>query len=333
MMSPKGTVVILMATYNDWRSVLHLLPEIDRVIEPLNINAKIIIVDDGSVEFEGRDELAQLTLNTISQVDVVELARNYGNQRANAIGIGFVANHVKGDYVVVMDSDHEDLPEYIPSLLRACAESGDKKIIFAERTQRSESSTFRLFYWMYQWLYRLLTGQTISMGNFSVIPALHLRRLAHVGEIWNHFAAGTMRSRLPYAKIAARRGCRIFGRSQMNLISLVSHAASGFSVYLDFIAVRILLGTTWLAGAIVAVSLVIVGLSLFSRVPILGCSSLLLAVLGVVLLQIVTGLCVILFLVLAMRMQPPIIPFYEYHKYIFASYRAYERATAPQVSS
>lgn len=328
--SPSGTVVIVMATFNDWRSILHLLPEIDRVMEPLAMTTQVVVVDDGSVDLEGRDALRSLDLRSIAQVDIVELARNYGNQRANAIGIAYVADRMKADYAVVMDSDHEDLPEYIPALLRACAETDGRKIIFAARTKRSESSSFRAFYWIYQRLYRVLTGQPISMGNFSVVPAAHLRRLAHVSEIWNHFAAGIMRSRLPYDKIVAQRGRRLFGRSRMNLTSLISHAFSGFSVYLDAIAVRILMGSVWLGGAILAAALVVVGLKLFSDLPIPGWTSLLLAAFGLMLLQIVSGLCIVLFLVLVMRMQPSIIPLYEYQKYIYATFRAYERVSASE---
>ena len=151
-----------------------------------------IVVDDGSLDLSGQDEVRKLNLSAIEAVVQVALTRNYGNQRAVAIGTAYVASNVPCDYLVVMDSDHQDQPLYIPQLLETCVEADDVKIIFAERKKRSEAWSFIFMYRIYRGLYRVLTGDSMSIGNFSVVPGRLIRRLAHIEDIWNHFPAGVM---------------------------------------------------------------------------------------------------------------------------------------------
>ena len=42
------------------------------------------------------------------------------------------------------------------------------------------------------------------------------RRLVVVSELWNHYAAAVLRSRIPYAIIPTDRGTRIAGKPTMN---------------------------------------------------------------------------------------------------------------------
>ena len=105
-----------------------------------SISARVVVVDDGS-SFPA-DEIALIYqgLDAISQVTAITLTRNMGNQRAIAIGLGYVAKEMPCDYLVIMDSDMEDLPEYVPQLVERAAES-NSKIIFAERTRRANRMT------------------------------------------------------------------------------------------------------------------------------------------------------------------------------------------------
>ena len=66
-------------------------------------------------------------------------------------------------------------------------------LIVASRTQRSEGLIFRVGYLLYKKLFRLLTGQDINFGNFSLIPMSLVKRLVCVPSIWNHFAATVLR--------------------------------------------------------------------------------------------------------------------------------------------
>jgi hypothetical protein len=144
------------------------------------------------------------------------------------------------DTLVVMDGDGEDDPGDVPRLLAKCREEGNRKIVFAERTRRSESWTFRTFYALYKAAHRLLTGSRVRVGNFSVIPRCRLTSLVVVSELWNHYAAAAFKSRQPYCLVPTRRAKRLHGRSSMNFVALVVHGLSAISVYSEVVGVRLL---------------------------------------------------------------------------------------------
>jgi hypothetical protein len=326
------TVAVLTATYNDWPSLAVLLPLIDAAVAETGARARIVVVDDGSTQVDGRSQVAESRFQAIESVEEVMLGANQGNQRAVAIGIAHIAAHVPCDYMVVLDSDHEDPPRYISQLLATCAGSGDTRIVFAERSQRSEGRAFKAFYRIYRWLYQALTGLPISVGNFSVVPGSMVARLAYSGELWNHYPAAIMRARLPFLKIPAARGKRIHGKSTMNLVRLVVHAFSGFTVHSDVVAVRVMLATMVAALGIIAVASIYVSLGLLEQIAPLGWPSLMAGILIMILLQIMTPAVFLLFLSLSLRLQPPLIPAHDYVRFVLSITRLYPVPPMARVS-
>ena len=49
-----------------------------------------------------------------------------------------------------MDGDGEDDPADVPRLIERCSALGNTKVVFAERTRRVDSLTFRAFYACYR---------------------------------------------------------------------------------------------------------------------------------------------------------------------------------------
>ena len=208
-----GSIVVLMPTYNDWDSTAHMLPEIDKEIAALGYDGRVVVIDDGSSVKADLDRFAALPLQAVKRLEIVDLYRNQGNQRAVAIGIAYCEKSDPGDYLILMDSDGQDLPRYIPELVNACRDGGDTAIVFAERTERSEGRLFRFFYAGYQYLYKILTGLPISIGNYSVVPRQMVRRVANIAELWSHFPASIMRAKLPITTIPSFRGGRLMGET------------------------------------------------------------------------------------------------------------------------
>ncbi len=148
-----------------------------------------------------------------------------------------------------MDGDGEDDPADVPRLLERLEREDRGRIVFAERTRRSESLVFRFFYGLYRGLHHLLTGQKVRVGNFSAIPRRRLSSLVVVSELWNHYAAAVIRSRQPYSTMPTRRAKRLRGRSTMNFVSLVTHGLSAISVQSDVVGVRLFVLSVLLALA------------------------------------------------------------------------------------
>jgi hypothetical protein len=69
-----------------------------------------------------------------------------------------------------MDADGEDTPAGAIELVRSFCDEGGKNAIFAERSRRVESIVFRTFYRIYKSLHRVLTGLSVRVGNFNILP-------------------------------------------------------------------------------------------------------------------------------------------------------------------
>ena len=145
--------------------------------------ARVLLVDDGSVQ-KAPERWRTEAWGRFQRVDVLELRRNLGHQRALAVGLCHVEANIPCQAVLVMDSDGEDAPADVPRLLDRLKEEGGRRVIFAERTKRSESFAFRFFYALYRWLHLLLTGIAVRVGNFSAMPYAQLRRLVAVSAVW-----------------------------------------------------------------------------------------------------------------------------------------------------
>jgi polyisoprenyl-phosphate glycosyltransferase len=240
-MESPSTMIILTPVYNDWHSFMQLTQDVDECAVHLNnVSIRIIAVDDGSTYPLATMQRKVDQYKYIRDISILHLARNLGHQKAIALGIAYINANLSSDVVIVMDADGEDQAQDIRKLLRE-SENFPEHIIFARRTRRSENWIFRLFYILYKVLFKLLTGKQITFGNFSLIPTSQLNRVAHLPEIWNHFAAGIMRANIPWSSIATQRGNRYSGRSSMNFVALVIHGLSAISVYSEILSVRLIL--------------------------------------------------------------------------------------------
>jgi len=311
------SVIVVMPCFNDWESVEHLVPEIDNIFTPLKVKVKIIIVDDCStLTFDAARCFSKANFTAVKEINRIDLIQNVGSQRSIAIGVAYAAENEVGDYLIVADSDRQDKPEDMPRLLQACVDEDNNKIVFAKRSKRSENAAFRVYYFLYQLIFKILTNIRISMGSFSASPWKYVFRLAHIGELWNHFPGAIIRSGIPYVQIDCRRGHRKFGDGQMKLASLLAHAFSGFSLFSDIVAARLLIFSFYSICMLVAISASLVGIKLFSDISLLGWTSTLLGILGIIFMQIITASGMLLLIVSFMQTHMPITPKQEYEKYI-----------------
>ncbi len=290
-------ITCVIPVYNDWDSLESLLEEIATLVSATpNYRISVIAVNDGS------EEPAPDRLMSILPVKIVNLKVNVGHQRAIAVGIQFVSENITDcDFVVVLDGDGEDPPKHIPILIEKARESANKKIVFAARNRRSESSLFRLGYVAYKYLFFLLTGQKISFGNFSVIPRQLVAKVAVLDNIWNHYSGAILRSRIPHEKVGLNRGKRYKGTSKMNMNALILHGLSSIAIYFDELTLRIL------RFCIYGVGLCALGISyilyqkMFTTNAIPGWASSLILIIGIIVIQLFSLTLVVTLMQLSAR--------------------------------
>jgi polyisoprenyl-phosphate glycosyltransferase len=237
-------VVILMPVYNDWESARLLWGQLDRVArESGERRLRILCVDDGSTAPLDHSMDAEAFSPSI-RIDVLRLKRNVGHQRAYAIGLTYIFQHLQCDAVLCMDADGEDRVEDIVPLLARFEALGRNHAVFAARKRRLESRVFQFGYLMFRWAHRVLVGVSVRIGNFSVLPFNQLAALVVSPDLWSHYAATVLKLRISMSTVPIDRGRRLVGRSRMNYVSLVTHGLSAFSVFSEVVATRILIGGT-----------------------------------------------------------------------------------------
>ena len=234
--SPVRRLTVVMPVYNDWQSATLLIRDIGVAMAGSGFAVGIVAVDDGSTDVPP----AALDPGPgIAAIECLVLAANLGHQRAIAVGLMAVAERTDADLVAVMDSDGEDRPAELRTMIERAAGLADKAIV-AQRSERSESVLFKTFYALYTRVFRLLTGQRIAFGNFTVLQPAQLRRVIGNAHIWNNFPAALLHSRIAVDYVPTRRGKRYAGQSRMNFIGLVTHGLGAISVHSEAVFVRIL---------------------------------------------------------------------------------------------
>jgi len=310
------TIAILCPVYNDWECLISLIKDISRCYSTSKYKFTIVVVDDGSIAPQPSMSIGLHTsANCVESIDIIRLALNLGHQRAIAVGLSYIAKQMTVDAVVIMDSDGEDRPEDIQLLLSAGL-THPRSIAFAQRGKRTEGFAFQLGYFAYKLLFMLLSGRSITFGNFSLLPLFAVRRLVYMPELWNNLPAAIMRSGLPLIGLPTSRGKRYSGQSKMNLISLILHGLSSLSVYTDLIFARILLSAGVAGGLTLLGIAVTMFVRFFTAMAIPGWATIVVGDLLILQVLIAGFLLAAMLMVLAGRSQRPIVPAIDAMSYI-----------------
>jgi hypothetical protein len=309
-------LVVVTPVFNDWDSLGLLVRELDDALSAREMTAYLVAINDGSPIDPARGLDLSAPLRSVSGVEVVDLTRNLGHQRAIAIGLAYVFDRYDPDAVVVMDSDGEDAPADVPRLVEKCRREGMQKLIFAERVKRFETLKFRIFYAIYKFMFYLLTGQVYRVGNFSMIPRGCLASLVTVSEIWNHYAAAVFKSRQPHAFLPADRAPRLKGTSKMNFTQLVIHGLSAISVYGENVGVRmVVLSSVMILASCVGI-VIVIAVRFLTPFAIPGWASTVVGNLILLLFQAVALSAIFSFIVLIGRQGASFFPIRDYRLFL-----------------
>jgi glycosyltransferase involved in cell wall biosynthesis len=241
-MHPKlisSKLIILMPYLDDQ-------PSLEILIPALLINVKefhLVVIDDGSIQHP----LSQKDFRLLHpNATLLKLKRNSGFQRAIALGLLYIEDNFHYEHVLIMDSDGEDSPESVPSLLeKSLQNTGGADILVASRLSRQSSLAFQIMWRSYRMLFRFLTGKTMDFGNFSLLSRKAVQHLIHYPQIWIHLGSSYLLSRLQIEAIQISRGKRYQGKSKMNVTALVNHGLRSFVALSELVIPRVFLMSTF----------------------------------------------------------------------------------------
>lgn len=290
-------LLIVTPVFNDWESLARLVADIEIQMAQSHCPVELLVVDDCSSE-AAPDCLRSTGI--VSRIEMLKLSVNVGHQRAIAVGLVYASRRTDVSAVAVMDSDGEDRPQELEALTHALWLAPDF-VHVAQRSKRSESWTFRAFYWLYGRLFKLLTGASISFGNFSILPFRYLRRITVEPSIWNHYAATMIKSKIPIRYVPTVRGVRYAGQSKMNFVNLVLHGLGAISVFTENVFVRVLLFSSFVLVCALLGGAAVLAIRMFTELAFPNWATTVLGFAALISLQAVMTPIMIAFLLLNNR--------------------------------
>ncbi len=222
-----------------------------------------------------------------------------------------------------MDSDGEDSPSEIINLIQAHEKSPDK-IIFAKRNQRSEGVLFRFFYNIYKKLFLIFTSHIINFGNFSLVPHSILDRLIMITDIWNHYPAGVIKSKIPFQTIDTVRTPRLTGKSKTLIPHLFLHGLSSLSVFGEVLGIRAMLASAVICLFSIFAIIIVIITKLTTDLAIPGWASNIVSIFFVMLIQLLLLTILFIFIVLQSRNVSSFIPARDYKYFILKTENIYK---------
>jgi polyisoprenyl-phosphate glycosyltransferase len=309
-------IIITMPVYEDWDSALQLCRKIDAVFsaQPA-FQVSLLLVDDGSTTSLPPQQIS-FHPAAVEKISILKLRRNLGHQRAIAVALAFIQQNCKADAVVVMDADGEDRPEDIPRLIDAMTSAQRPTAVFAERGKRLENPAFRVSYHIYRILHQFLAGRDIRFGNFSVLPWAHVESLVVFPELWNHYAATFIKSRLPYVRVRSQRAARISGQSRMDFTSLIVHGVSALFANQEVVGTRLLAANMFATFALLILMGVVVGVRLLTNLGIPGWATSTMGLLLILVSQALVASIMLIFSIMMNRSNLGFLPIRDYSYFV-----------------
>ena len=217
---------VAIPVHNEESVLPELLRRLGNVLTTLGDgNHEMIFVDDGSIDRSL--EILEVASKSDPRIVVLALSRNFGHQAA----ISAALDQAKGDAVVVMDGDLQDLPEVIPRFVEKHLQGFD--VVYAKRIRRKEPWLLRLCYYLF---YRAMAKLSdirlpLDSGDFALMSRTVIEHLKSMPE--HHRYLRGMRSWVGFSQVGVdvERGARHSGKSKYSLKRLLALAFDGLFAF------------------------------------------------------------------------------------------------------
>ena len=148
-----------MPVFNEGDIIYKNVQTVHKVLADAAIDHGFVLVDDGSRD-RTWEELNRLA-DDLPHVTLLRFSRNFGKEAALCAGL----EHAPGDAVVVMDSDLQHPPQYIPEMVRLWKEEG-YDIVDGIKNDRGQEGFFsRLFAKLFYRSFNKTAGMDIGMAS------------------------------------------------------------------------------------------------------------------------------------------------------------------------
>ncbi len=215
-----------MPVYNEGDYIYQNVVTVDEFLNQQDIEHQFLLVDDGSKD-QSYKEMCRLA-DDRPCVSVIRLSRNFGKEAALCAAL----ENAGGDAVLVMDSDLQHPPKYIPEMVRLWKEEGYDVVEGVKADRGKESLGSKLAALFFYRAFRKTTGIDIGVASDfklldrSVVEAW--KQLPERNTFFRGLSAwvGYKRYAMPF-EVAPRAG----GETKWTFKSLTRLAVNSITAY------------------------------------------------------------------------------------------------------
>lgn len=212
------SISVVVPIYNDQEVIAELHRRLRPVLEAITDRYELILVDDGSRDRSWEEMLKVRQAN--EHVRAVRLSRNFGQQSAIAAGLSLTSN----DLIVLMDSDLQDRPEDIPTLIDALLADPQAMMAIAQWEERKDSRMKLAVSRLFQRVSNTITEiHTVPrLGIFRVMKKSVVEELRNFPEKTATTVSLLYYIGSRYVAVPLKRDARFAGKSGYNLSKMLA---------------------------------------------------------------------------------------------------------------
>lgn len=248
---------IVVPCYNEEESIPLFYNAVEKVMQTIpDLDYEYWFVNDGSSD-KSLEEMRQLQKNDPEHVHYVSFSRNFGKEAALYAGL----QASTGDYIVVMDVDLQDPPEFLPEMYNYI-KIGKYDCIGTRRVDRKGEAKFKSF--LSDMFYKVVN----KISNTEIVPGARDYRMMTRQMVdavlsmpeYNRFSKGIFSwvgfktKYLDYHNVE-----RVAGESDWNTWKLFKYAMDGIADFSQApLNIAVWIGTTSFILSIIGLVFVIV---------------------------------------------------------------------------
>lgn len=176
-------ISVVSPEYKGEKMVHELVTRLVASVSAITDNYEIILVNDASPDNTWAEIEKECKNNP--KVKGLNLSRNFGQHYAITAGLAYA----KGDWVVVMDCDLQDVPEEIPNLYKKSQEGYD--IVYARRVVKHVGWWKRFSSTAFHTVFDLLSGSKTdpTIANFGIYNITVIKYYNQIPQVTRSFGS------------------------------------------------------------------------------------------------------------------------------------------------
>jgi glycosyltransferase involved in cell wall biosynthesis len=220
-------ISVIIPVLNEEGNIPILYSRLTDVLKTVGRTYEIFFVDDGSTD--SSFEILQSLREKDARLKIIRFTRNFGQDIARTAAL----DHCKGQMIVLMDADLQDMPEEMPKLLAKIEEGYD--VVYGMRKERQDNLFRTLSSKIYFRIIAKITRQVVNpqITSFRVLTRRAVDYMNEFRESPRFYGGLITWLGFPSTTIDIKHSRRYSGKTKYSLWALLRNAAEGVISFSD----------------------------------------------------------------------------------------------------